>query len=210
MNRGKIHVKLVYDSENAENLKELREVGFVKAKPVEQRVHLDKTGQRATVDLKINALTSQHDQSLFRLLFQYEDLEKKQLHSAISKPIKVIAKILNNRKKRKSEEISNSPTPSTPTIVEKQHSPELPPTSDDFESIFLKLISAYNQIPQEERAPKIRKIVSSASTTELPLQEFVDLLIETSTITSNTCFQKPEMDSFYDAMLLPTAIQFQA
>ena len=77
---------LVYDREG------YKEVDYVKNKPLEMKIKYNQTGDRALVECRISALTSQHENFLFRVRFNGTKGFVEVCPPAISHPIRVISK----------------------------------------------------------------------------------------------------------------------
>jgi len=83
---------LLYDSDSGQDFKP---VDFVKNSPLTYHVFVSERGDRATIELKISVLSSQHEDSLFRVFLSATDpavdLPPTQLQ-IITDPIKVVSK----------------------------------------------------------------------------------------------------------------------
>ena len=77
---------------------------FVKSKPMEYKVRTNETGTQASVDCRLQVLTSQMEDMLFRIKFRGLDMtnstEISPLLSVRTHPIKVISKPEQSRKKK--------------------------------------------------------------------------------------------------------------
>jgi len=91
-----VEAKLLYDSDIE------KEVDFVKAKPLLAKITLNQTGSKMTVEGRIKVLTSQLENSLFRMGIFVYDRQTKELAFPItySEAIKVISKSDQVKKKK--------------------------------------------------------------------------------------------------------------
>lgn len=62
LNRYTMDARLVYDNDS------LKEVGFVKLKPIEFKAHVSDRGDQATIEIRPKVLTSQLEDMLFRVM----------------------------------------------------------------------------------------------------------------------------------------------
>jgi len=172
-----ILAKLFYDFNDSNE--EKKEVDFIKVPPMDYRVHAD--AGKATVEVKLKALTSQHEGVLFRVLLQINSADSEQTQ-LFSEPIRVISKLGQiSKQKSKESKLSRKRKSSTfePSIVE----PQLPLEDElekvsfekEFIEIFQKLLEQYNKIPTEERAQKVRKIVNTSELIKQNLPEFLNI-----------------------------------
>uniref|UniRef100_A0A6B2L782 Uncharacterized protein n=1 Tax=Arcella intermedia TaxID=1963864 RepID=A0A6B2L782_9EUKA len=93
-----------------------KEVAYVSTKPVDYKTAINEKGDEIVFDAKISALSSQHEDSFFRLKINVWDPNSPHLQlSALSHPVKVISKPVNQRKPRAKK------TASTP-VLRKQPS----------------------------------------------------------------------------------------
>lgn len=76
-----------------------REVNLVRHEPFEYKVNLHEGGHRASFEIKIKVLTSQHEDMLFRIRFTANDPITHKTIEAYSTPIKVISKLTTNKSK---------------------------------------------------------------------------------------------------------------
>eukprot|EP01114_Cavostelium_apophysatum_P016425 TRINITY_DN4669_c0_g1_i1.p1 TRINITY_DN4669_c0_g1~~TRINITY_DN4669_c0_g1_i1.p1 ORF type:complete len:318 (+),score=72.63 TRINITY_DN4669_c0_g1_i1:90-1043(+) len=83
-----ITCRLFYDFAKESDLKE---VETLKCQPMEYVSHVNETGDKATVEIRVNVLSSQHEGALFRLRFSVSDGKKKGCE-VFSHPIKIISK----------------------------------------------------------------------------------------------------------------------
>ncbi|PRP81716.1 hypothetical protein PROFUN_10816 [Planoprotostelium fungivorum] len=99
-----IHIKLFYDDDLEEEhvsrkKRKLpssagREVEAPRSSPLEHVTHINEEGNHASVEIKINVLSSQHEGSYFRVrfLFTQKDDEGQVISELHSNPIKVVSK----------------------------------------------------------------------------------------------------------------------
>jgi hypothetical protein len=84
-----------------------KEVAYVSTKPVDYKPSINDAGDEISFDAKISALSSQHEDSFFRLKITVWDTNPSSPYSvpltALSHPIKVISKPINQRKNKKSD-----------------------------------------------------------------------------------------------------------
>jgi len=111
-----------------------KEVAYVSTKPVDYKPSINDAGDEISFDAKISALSSQHEDSFFRLKITVWDPNPSSPYSvpltALSHPIKVISKPINQRKNKKTEtgssrRRSNKSSTSSPPLG--QDKPATPP-----------------------------------------------------------------------------------
>jgi len=103
-----LEVKLLYDFDHMHE--EKQEVNFVKNAPLDAKINLNDTGDRAKIEVKIKVLTSQHEDSLFRVRILATDPMTKLPFDLFTHPIKVISKM--NQMKKKDPTSSPTSVPS--------------------------------------------------------------------------------------------------
>jgi len=186
--------KLVYDYDDVQ----LREVPCTRNSPIEYKAFLDSQGTRATVELKIKVLTSQHEDMLFRVLIQ--SVGTPELHTIVSHPIRVVSKPAllkhkNTRNGRKtvctkraleSSEDSEDKLQNKIQHIENQqreHQQILQELSQrstqdalSFDCLFSKFLAAFSTIPQEQRDQRIKQAISSQGLPSPLLKELFDAL----------------------------------
>lgn len=89
LRRASLSAVLVYDDNEVADPRHLRTVNFVKKEPMEFFASAEEHG-KASVELRLNVLTSQHEDSLFRVLFTAQDCGFTSY--AVTDPLKVVAK----------------------------------------------------------------------------------------------------------------------
>jgi len=77
--------KLVYESNNT------KEVGYIKENPLLTKLSISKTGESLSINVKINVLTSQQENSLFQVCVELH-VKNKLKHTLFSEPVRVISK----------------------------------------------------------------------------------------------------------------------
>lgn len=92
-----LEAKLLYDFDKEEDSR--LEVTYVKNEPMEYKVIIGEGGYKATFELRIKVLTSQHEDMLFRVRIQAFDPLTQMTFGATSLPIKVISKLTQLKKK---------------------------------------------------------------------------------------------------------------
>jgi len=80
-----IKPKLVYESNNG------KEVGYIKENPLLTKINVSKTGETLTINVKINVLTSQQENSLFQVCVELHQKNKVK-YTLFSEPVRVISK----------------------------------------------------------------------------------------------------------------------
>jgi hypothetical protein len=105
MNQIPPTAKLVYDWDD--DATEEKEVEQLKTPPLEIITHVDRSGRKANVEVKISVLSSQHERACFRIKFTAIDPATGQSLTDFSQPIKVIAK-RNQIRKMLEKKTSNS------------------------------------------------------------------------------------------------------
>jgi len=96
-----LEASLVYDTDS------LKEVNFVKMKPLEFKCHVSENGDQVTMELRPKVLTSQLEDMLFRVkLYCIDPVTGKSLRGIyiFSEPIKVVSKPEQIKKKKVSKE----------------------------------------------------------------------------------------------------------
>lgn len=124
--KASLEARLLYDCD------QLKEVDFVKLKPLEYKCHASDfdRGDQITVELKLKVLSSQLEDMFFRIRFTaLHPVTKQPVPSltVVSEPIKVVSKPDQVRKKKSSSSVSSQPPPTTsqnsaptPSAVEKR------------------------------------------------------------------------------------------
>jgi len=220
-----IQTKLVYDGD------EDKEVDFVKTKPLESKPKISPSGEYAYLELRIQVLSSQHEDSFFRIkVIALDPVTGREFDppiNVVSNPIKVISKPGQQKQKRKLNSVNDvlleavrrvetqqddqqkkisklfeliqaqqqlhqqqlqhlqhlqnqqqqlskqslqksngqvpvTSTPSTPqlyTTLLLNGGKSKEAEADSLEQSFNKTLTVFRQVPQEERAVKLRKLV---------------------------------------------------
>jgi len=122
LSKCNLEAKLFYDFDRDEDPKRL--VSFVKSEPMDYKVNITDGGFRATVEVKIKVLTSQHEDMLFRIRFIAVDHTSGAEFQIWSQPIKVISKMTPTQtpKKGKAEPVS----PSSPILTNSDNIINIP------------------------------------------------------------------------------------
>jgi len=95
--RFPIEARLLYDADN------LKEVDFVKLKPMDVKPHVNDRGDQVTAEIRIKVLTSQLEDMLFRVrLCAIHPITKARIEQlcVVSEPIKVVSKPEQVKKKK--------------------------------------------------------------------------------------------------------------
>jgi len=105
-----LEARLLYDFDREEDAKTALEVSYVKNEPLEYKVSLTDGGYKASVELRIKVLTSQHEDMLFRVRLSAVDPLSGTTFGVISQPIKVISKLtqLKGKSSNNLKEVSPS------------------------------------------------------------------------------------------------------
>jgi len=111
LTKSTIEAKLLYDFDTDRSQKV--EVSFVKNEPLDYKINIGESGQKATVELRIKVLTSQHEDMLFRV--RIAAIIDGQAYECHTQPIKVISKMTQKREPM-------APAVVTPTPVKKRSS----------------------------------------------------------------------------------------
>ena len=111
--RINVEAMLVYDCP------EQKQVDFVRHTPIEYKAHIDETGTKLSVEMRIKVLTSQLEDMLFRMRLRGIDAVTKQdipgLY-AVTEPIKVVSKQDQVKRIRRQQEAAKSGEKAVPTI----------------------------------------------------------------------------------------------
>lgn len=99
LNKCSLEAKLYYDFDKEED--EKIEVAYVRNEPLEYKSAVSESGFKATVELRIKVLTSQHEDMLFRVHLSAVDPLTGQAFGCWTAPIKVISKLTQVNKKEK-------------------------------------------------------------------------------------------------------------
>jgi hypothetical protein len=98
--KNTISASLLYDCDPR------KEVSLIRSTPLEYVTHISSNGEEITIEARIHVLTSQQEDSLFRVCVSFNGQE------VTSEPLKVISKADNVRKPKNSSSPSSSTTPS--------------------------------------------------------------------------------------------------
>jgi len=191
------------------------------------------TGAKVTLEFRILCLSSQHEDSCFRLKISVTSADTSGPLEVISEPIRVVSKAsqVQKEKARQTGLISTNPKePATPRLsgtkrerssssndavqetllrleqqqqeqreliellVKKQQVPIVVKQEQDFESAFYNFLSAFRNIPCEERAHKVRKVMSSPGVAT-DISEFLSCATD----------DNPKPEDFSELVSLPMA-----
>lgn len=134
--REKIELsKLTVEPQLLYDLESLKEVSFVKLRPLESKFYRGGDhGEVLTVEVKIKVLSSQLEDSFFRIRLNFSNSSTKQpIHpnwSIVSEPVKVVSKPEQVRKRKQSVEdsdqsvLESSPSSSTTSVKNNNNSKE--------------------------------------------------------------------------------------
>lgn len=151
-----IKCKLLYDFNDNEQQKE---VDYVKAEPLEYRTHIAEDGLEVTVECRAKVLTSQHEDSYFRvkIFVTFPNLNT-ETYTLISHPIKVISKPGQAFRKRKqksavqgSDESSPPITPPTPIAIVTPSTPPMTGKKRASEDSIMDTLSRIEALTQEQQ-----------------------------------------------------------
>jgi len=113
LSKCSLEARLLYDFDREEDAKNALEVSYVKNEPLEYKVSLTDGGYKASVELRIKVLTSQHEDMLFRVKLSAVDPLSGTTFGVISQPIKVISKLTQLKGK------STNPKEVSPSIKKR-------------------------------------------------------------------------------------------
>jgi len=196
LNKYKIIAKLVYNNEDDPTDK--KEVICLKAPPLVFKAHLDSSGTRGTFELRIRVLTSQHEDSCFRVLIQVLNPITKYSFEISTEPIKVVSKLSGNNPKpyilpKKKPQSKKRSAENDSNIVQKlkeleeqqkQQREEIEKLTQaeskrengietDFETAFFRLVELYRASSRQERPEKVRKVLSTVGPYQLYIREML-------------------------------------
>jgi len=129
LSKANMVARLLYDFDKEDEEKTL--VPFVKSEPLDYKVNVLDGGLKASVELKIKVLTSQHEDMLFRVHFVATDPETRQELHVFSQPIKVISKVTQVKKGKENHQ-TGSPAPFKGTPTAKRTTSDVSQTLEDF------------------------------------------------------------------------------
>eukprot|EP01114_Cavostelium_apophysatum_P018343 TRINITY_DN5662_c0_g1_i1.p1 TRINITY_DN5662_c0_g1~~TRINITY_DN5662_c0_g1_i1.p1 ORF type:complete len:398 (+),score=101.61 TRINITY_DN5662_c0_g1_i1:86-1279(+) len=158
-----VETRLLYDSEP------LKEVDFVKLKPMDCKLHLNDKGDQVTSEIRIKVLTSQLEDMLFRVRIAatHPQTKKRIDHlTVVSEPIRVVSK--PEQVKRKIQQQQNPGV----VPVKKAPQPQQPKRDhDEILSAALARIEATCQSQQQLMA----QICNNTETTQSTVMELLSL-----------------------------------
>jgi len=197
--KSKIAVKLYYDSATDTDFKQ---VDYLKQEPMSYKVFPNDVGDKATIEIRLLVLTSQHEDSLFRVKITASENNTTTSYDAFSEPLRVVSKAsqIQREKERASDKIKTEgcipllPMPGTKrgasesilldtlqrVETEQREQRKLiqqlvikKEPGTEFEHSFSKLLEIYNQLPTEERSNKIRKVLTQPGSYTFALNDFL-------------------------------------
>lgn len=126
-----IEAKLLYEYDEDDGRKTVkdREVSYVKNQPLDYKLKISEGGKKATLELRIKVLTSQHEDMLFQVYISATS-PGGQPFGVLSQPIKVVSKITQVASKRNSME-AISPSAGKKRTASSQGGLVLPVGSSD-------------------------------------------------------------------------------
>jgi len=191
LNYSVIKAKLYYDF--LTNSEQKRQVIALKTDPLQYAVHTDTLGKKATAEIIINTLSSQHEGMLFRVMIQVTS-RTDGIVELFSLPIRVVSKPCKNKRVAETQEIEsteallkgskkkrtlkNSFMKATLTRLEVQQkeqqqlierlyqqTPSLGNQTgiQDFETTFQYLLRQFIGLAPEQRQNKIRTALSNSN-----------------------------------------------
>jgi len=183
LHKNKLEVKLCYNFQDNE---EPKSVGYVKSPPIQTQVFLEPRGFRASITVNISALSSQHEDALFRILVTAHHEEKGKCGQVASHPIRVVSKPTFNKWKesnstsKKRESLLNTEnlrkkrclvsSKLDQSVVQLQDS-----GVDDFETTFQRLVVCYNNLSPEDRLSKSRRVLENFKEGNKFVSDFIQL-----------------------------------
>jgi len=207
----KLSAKLIYDEEDTQ---EQKEVVVVKSPPLEFRAHLDNSGTRGSMELRIKVLTSQHEDMLFRVVITAVDSIGKETLQLLTEPIKVVSKITGASKpksifpkKKKQNKKRSHPVDSDAIVtklkeledqqmqqkelIQKLSEKKEDEPGTDFETVFLRLVEIYHASSCQDRPEKIRKVLTLPGPSQVYIRELLSSFLTQATLLD----QQQQVDS---------------
>mmetsp|Transcript_17039 Transcript_17039/g.66398 ORF Transcript_17039/g.66398 Transcript_17039/m.66398 type:complete len:362 (+) Transcript_17039:103-1188(+) len=152
--RINVEAQLVYDCP------EEKQVDFVRHTPIEYKAHIDETGTRLSVEMRIKVLTSQLEDMLFKMKLRGVDAVTKQdipgLY-AVTEPIKVVSKQDQVKRIRRQQEAAKNGekvTAAAPTRTSGRKRT----TTDRLQETLARI-----EARQEQQETLLRKLAGGAS-----------------------------------------------
>ena len=171
---------LVYDTND------LKPVDSIKSTPLDYQITLDSNPSGAQVEVRISALSSKHENALFRVLLECHSKDSEKLVAlAVSEPIKVISRVCvlrkqqRRQKKRKYVDMTPMVSPNKDTAktdeppneisnlleqilqTERKHAQAIQElSSGGLCSSLSLLLQAYSRIPPGERLGQLEQVSS--------------------------------------------------
>lgn len=151
--RINVEAQLVYDCP------EQKQVDFVRHTPIEYKAHIDETGTKLSVEMRIKVLTSQLEDMLFRMRLRGIDAVTKQdipgLY-AVTEPIKVVSKQDQVKRIRRQQEAVKSGE--TVTVTSKRVSGRKRTANDRLEETLARI-----EASQKQQEALLRRLAGESS-----------------------------------------------
>jgi hypothetical protein len=177
--RFPVEARLVYDCDGG------KEVGFVKMKPIEFKTNVNDRGDQVTVEIRPKVLTSQLEDSLFRVKIVATDPVKPlSVYSVLSESIRVVSKPEQVKKKAAKE----TPSPNAPK-PRKEDTPKKPieelladhlariESNVNQQDVLLSILSSKSPSPlpavEERKVPEKRKYEDVVAEPVSPFEQSV-------------------------------------
>jgi len=158
LSKCNLEAKLLYDFDRDEEDK--LEVSYVKNEPLEYKVSLSDGGFKASVELRIKVLTSQHEDMLFRVRLSAMDPLTGQPFGIITQPIKVISKLTQLKGKPGKEapvnQMANNKKRTTNDMIANTLSDLHRQLQEQNKYIHLIMHKLFSESPQQSRNPQDR------------------------------------------------------
>lgn len=156
LNDVKLYARLYYDNDYVQDFSELKPVDFVNQEPLKYRTFVSDQGDKATVELRIFVLSSQHEDSLFRVKVGMVDLNSNTTYEITSAPIKCLSKpSLVNKKPKIGGRKASSPSKERPAACEESGSSDTSPVFPPMRSLATPtndpVLSALARLEQQQR-----------------------------------------------------------
>lgn len=164
----KLYARLYYDNDYVLDFSELKPVDFVNQEPLKYRTFVSDQGDKATVELRIFVLSSQHEDSLFRVKIGMVDTSSNTTYEITSAPIKCLSKpSLVNKKPKIGGRKSTSPSKEKSSAGDDSGSSDTSPIFPTMRSVASPssndpVLSALARLEQQQRDQQklIEKLVA--------------------------------------------------
>jgi len=152
----KLYARLYYDNDYVLDFSELKPVDFVNQEPLKYRTFVSDQGDKATVELRIFVLSSQHEDSLFRVKIGMVDISSNTTYEITSAPIKCLSKpSLVNKKPKIGGRKASSPAKEKSANGDESGSSDTSPVFPTMRSIASPnndpVLSALARLEQQQR-----------------------------------------------------------